>query len=589
MKSNLIRGSFGAAKADWFLLLPLLGCLCASAAGQLVTVDGGRGLTGEPSGGVVGVNFGKWKMEGSLGVFNGSVVGGADVSVQLNRQWSVKAGDQIIDLDVPTDVYLKSSVMTRGASLEYSPSQATRIQVFGGMAGGGGIYTLTSLFTPEIPLGAISIDHYLGPKKRFLLFGRALFSNQQTILGGMLYQTKRLQTGFAVGTGSNQPYAEGLLNYKDTRWDIRERYLHSGSRFQLLTMPQFRLLPENGENVDVRWSPWKISSFSAGRHEYLDLTSAGTATNGTTDSAGGVISLHGVAVGANVFESRFKGTYTSASSFFASRRLTKAVNLSGNYNLPLHAANQAPMLSINVNESLSRRIRLSEYASHMNRRWTVNYGGGLHWDWFDVDLGYVTNFIPLAAAGGRFEQSMSVNGNVILGRWSIGVNSIVQPDGSVVYAYEVKSFYFHPTAGGSVQAPGSHASMGFPNFLIEGQVRQEDTGKPVADVPIRIGDETVYADETGVFSLRITRKHAYKMQLLLERQIGAHYYEQVSGPTEVMAGTDEAPGRAQFVVRVNQKKVPSLPKGGIVIGNANAAPDGATGSGQGSGGGDGPA
>ena len=101
----------------------------------------------------------------------------------------------------------------------------------------------------------------------------------------------------------------------------------------------------------------------------------------------------------------------------------------------------------------------------------------------------------------------------------------------------------------------------------------------MADVPIRIGDETVYADETGVFSLRITRKHAYKMQLLLERQIGAHYYEQVSGPTEVMAGTDETPGRAQFVVRVDQKKVPSLPKGGIVIGNANAALDGATGSG----------
>jgi hypothetical protein len=116
----------------------------------------------------------------------------------------------------------------------------------------------------------------------------------------------------------------------------------------------------------------------------------------------------------------------------------------------------------------------------------------------------------------------------------------------------------------------------------------EDTGKPVADVPIRIGDETVYADETGVFSLRITRKHAYKMQLLLERQIGAHYYEQVSGPTEVMAGTDETPGRAQFVVRVDQKKVPSLPKGGIVIGNANAALDGATGSGQGSGDADGP-
>jgi hypothetical protein len=45
-----------------------------------------------------------------------------------------------------------------------------------------------------------------------------------------------------------------------------------------------------------------------------------------------------------------------------------------------------------------------------------------------------------------------------------------------------------------------------------------------------------------------------------------------------MAGTDEAPGRAQFVVRVNQKKVPSLPKGGIVIGNVDAPLGSATGN-----------
>jgi hypothetical protein len=109
-------------------------------------------------------------------------------------------------------------------------------------------------------------------------------------------------------------------------------------------------------------------------------------------------------------------------------------------------------------------------------------------------------------------------------------------------------------------------------------VRLEDTGKPVADVPVRIADETVYTDDTGAYSLRVTRKHTYKIQLLLDRQIGFHYYEQVSGPTEVIAGTDETPGQAQFVVRVNQNKVPSLPKGGIVIGNANTAPDDATGS-----------
>jgi hypothetical protein len=590
VKSNLI---IGAAKADWLLLLPLLGCLCASAGGQLVTVDGGQGMAGEPSGGIVGVNFGNWTVEGSLGVYNGAIVGGAAAEVQLKQRWRLKAGDQNIEVGIPTQTDFSSEVFACGASLSYSPNPATRIRLFGGMAGSGYASPSVLFFTPQIPLGALSVDHYLDPKKRYLLFARALFSNQQTILGGLLYQAKRLQTGFAVGTGSNQPHAEALLNYKDDQWDIRSGYRYSGNKFQLLTMPQFRYAQEDRENADVRWSPWKQASFTLERHEYLEPVATGavngSAVRGSMDMAGGDLSVHGMGLGVNVFESRFTGIYASAASFYASQRLTRMVNLSANYYRPLHSSKPMPMLAINAMENLNRRVRLAQFATHVNGQWTVNYGGGLRWDRFDVNFGYATFFAPLAAGGGRFKQQMNLSGHVNLGRWQFSVQTYVQPDGSLLYGYEVRSFYFHPMASGNVQAPQSHGAAGLSNFLIEGQVRLEDMGKPVADVPIRIGDETVYADETGVFSLRVAHKHAYKMQLLLERQIGSHYYEQVSGPTEVMAGTDAAPGRAQFVVRVNQKKVPSLPKGGIVIGNANAAPDGATGSGHGSGGADGPA
>lgn len=548
-----------------------------------MTVDAGQGMAGEPSGGIVGVNFGNWTMDGSLGVYNGSVVGGADVKAQLNRHWSLKAGDQSIEVAIPTEMDFSSGVLARGAALSYAPTPATRITLFGGMAGGGYGSTHVLFFTPQIPLGALSIDHYLDQKKRFLLFGRALFSNQQTILGGLLYQAKRIQTGFAAGTGSNQPHAEALLNYKDSQWDIRSGYRYSGNRFQLLTMPQFRYAQEDRENVDARWSPRKEASFTLQRHEYLEPVAAGAvngnAVRGSTDMAGGMFSIHGMGVGANAFESRFTGIYASAASFYASQRLTHFANLSGNYYRPLHSSNPMPMLSINASENLNRRVKLAEFATHVNGQWTVNYGGGLRWDRFDVNLGYATFFAPLAAGGGRFKQEMNLSGHINLGRWQFSVQTYVQPDGSLLYGYEVRSFYFHPTSSGNVQAPQAHGAAGLPSFLIEGQVRLEDTGKPVSDVPVRIGDETVYADETGVFSLRIARKHVYKMQLLLDRQIGSHYYEQVTGPTEVMAGTDAAPGRAQFVVRVNQKKIPSLPKGGIVIGNVDAAPSNATGSG----------
>lgn len=563
-------------------LLLLLLCFCASAGGQLVTVDGGQGMAGQPSGGLVGINFGNWITDGSLGVYNGSLVGGADVRAQLNRKWGLKAGDQNIGVGIPVGTNFSAQVLARGASLSYTPNSATQITVFGGMAGGGYASTEILFFTPQIPLGAISIDHYLDPGRRFLLFGRALFSNQQTILGGAVYQTKRLQTGLAVGTGSNQPHAEGLLNYMDKQWDIRGGYLYSGNKFELLTLPQFRIAQENRENVDVRWSPRKETSLILGRHQYLEPVAASSGnyntTRGSTDMAGGMLSMHGLGVGANAFESRFDGKYGSATSYFASDRLTRAVTLSGNYYRPVHSSNPIPILVLNLTENVNRRLKLAEFASRVNGQWSVNYGGGLRWDRLEANVGYATNFIPLAAGGGRFEQAMNLSGHVNLGRWQFGIQTYVQPDGGLLYAYEVKSFYFHPTASGSVQAPASHVSTVFPNFLIVGTVTLEGTGKPVADVPIRIGDEMVYTDEAGAFSVRVMSKREYKIQLLLDRQIGADYYEQVSGPTEVQAGTDEAPGQAQLVVRVDPKRAPSVPKGGIVIGNADAAPGSATGS-----------
>jgi hypothetical protein len=570
------------AKGDWLLLLPLLGCLCASADGQLVTVDGEKGMAGEPSGGTVGVNFGNWKVDASLGVYNDAIVGGAAVEVQLNQRWSLKAGDQNIEVEIPTETDFSSGVFARGASLRYSPDPATRITLFGGMAGGGYASSAILFFTPQIPLGALSIDHYLDQKKKFLLFGRALFSNQQTILGGLLYRTKRLQSGFVAGTGSNQPHAEAMFNYVDDQWEIRSGYRYSGDRFQLLTLSQFRYAQEDRENADVRWSPLKQASLTLGRHEYLEPVAAGAANGnavrGSTDMVGGTLSIHGTGFGVNAFESRFTGIYASAASFYASQRLTHVVDLNANYYRPLHSSNPIPMLTINAMENVNRRVKLSEFATHSNGQWTVNYGGGLRWDHFDVNFGYATFFAPLAAGGGRFKQEMNLSGHLNLGRWQFGVQTYVQPDGSLLYGYEVRSFYFHPMASGNVQAPQSHGATGLSGFLIAGEVRLEDTGKPVADVPVRIADETVYTGDTGAYSLRVTRKRTYKIQLLLDRQIGFHYYEQVSGSSEVMAGTDETPGQAQFVVRVNQKKVPSLPKGGIVIGSVNVASDSAAGS-----------
>jgi hypothetical protein len=556
----------------------LLACFCIPAAGQLVTADGGRGMAGEPSGGVLGLNFGNWELTGSMGVYNGSIVGGGTAKVQLGQKWNLKAGDQDIEVGIPTDINFRTGTIARGASLSYAHSLATHISIFAGMAGGGYSTTNILFFTPQIPLGALSIDHYLDSKKRYMLFTRALFSNQQTVLGGALYTTKKLQAGFAVGTGSNQPHMEAILDYQDTQWDIRGGYLYSGNRFQMLMLPQFRTAQQDRANITVNWTIKKANRLTAIRHEYLYPTysrsassgssASGPLERGSTNSIGGVLTLHGLGVGADVYESHFERKYGSAAAFLASQRLVKFFYLNENYYLPLHATNSTPMFVVTAYENLNRRLTMTEFATHTNKQWTVNYGGSLRWDRFDINVGYTTNFIPLEAGGSEFKQAMNLDGHLNVGRWQFAVRTYVQPDGRVLYGYEVKSYYFRPFANSSIQSPMARSTTAFPNYLIAGMVTLEDTGKPVADVPIRIGDETVYTDDDGCFTLRAAKKRIYKLQLQLDHQIGAHYYEQVSGSPQIMAGTDDAPGQVQFVVRVDKNKIPSAPQGGIVIGRA---------------------
>jgi hypothetical protein len=560
------------------MLLPLAGSLCVPAAGQLITVNGARGLQSEPSGGILSLDFGRWGVDGSLGLSQGSIVGGGAARIQLARRWKLKLGDQNIEVEIPSETNLSYQMMARGGTLSYAPDKNTQISFFAGMAGGG--YTSPHLlyFVPQIPLGALSVDHFLDQQKRILLFARALFSNQQTILGGLLYQNKELQTGFSAGTGSNQPHVEGLLNYRNDQWDIRGKYLYSGDRFQMLTLPQFRVVQEDRENIDVRWRPSKAAQFNIGRHEYLYPESGSASTHltrGATDSAGVTVAFFKMAAGASGFESRYKGSYGSAATFFMSQNWIKRIQLMENYYRPLHSSKPVPMLTFTVLENLNRRFSLSQFATRTNGQWTASYGGGLRWDKFDINVSYATNFIPLTQ-GSVFKQSMVVNGHVNLGRMQFGVRTYVQPDGKVFYAYEARSFYFHPMMGGGVIIPSSSASVRLPRFLIVGTVVLEETGKPLADVPIRIGNETVYTDETGAFSLRASNKRSYRIQLQLERPVNAHYYELVSGPAEVIPGTDDAPAEARFVVRLNRQKAASVSPHGIVVGGTASVVNGET-------------
>ena len=555
--------------------LPLLWlCLPGPVFAQLFTVDAGQGMAGQPSGGVVGVDFGTWTTEASLGIYNSSVVGGAVARKQLNPTWGVAAGDQTFQIGIPTQMQFSSQVLARGLSATYNPSPKLAVTTFAGVAGNG--YFSSNLFysAPDIPLGAVSVDYYLDNPRRIMLFTRALASNRQTLLGGLLYQAKELQTGFSVGVASNEPHAEGILRYAGSHWDIRERYVLSGQHFELLTLPQFSTAQENGQNLDLSWLPTKGSALHIGQHGYLEpsepVTSTVSATasttfqRGTMESAGGLFSVRHVSLGGDVYQSRFDGAYGSAASVFSSQKLSRRFFFNENYYRPLHAQQVASTLVLTAGENLNRRVTLTEFATRANGQWTLNYGGGLHWDRFDVNLSYSTNYVPLAAAGGRFQQSTDVNGHMNIGRFQVGVNTYVQPDGKVLYGYEIKTFYLHPMSNGRLHAPSSVAPD-FPQFLIEGRVNLNDSGKPVANAPVVLAGEVVYTDEAGGFSLRVSRRRPYKVRVMTDQPIEGQYYAPVRATSDVMAGTDDAPGEVNLSVRLDGSRTGSSPKEGLVV------------------------
>jgi|GEM_PF-2995447 hypothetical protein len=544
-----------------------LALLCAYTPlhSQVVTVDAGQGMSGEPSGGVVGVNFGKWELDSSAGNYNGNVELGAALKAQLGQRFVLKAGDQTIDMGLPTQLNLSARIMARGASVKYTPSPRTNISIFGGMAGEGYASTNVLFFNPQIPLGALTIEHFLDPERRFKLFTQALFSNQQTALAGVMFQSKRLQAGIAGGIGSNQPHGEGLLHYTSQKIDLRSAYLYSGTRFQLLTMPQLRLVQQDRENVDLIFSATKSSRITIARHNYLSPRDNGLGSRGSSDSLSGFFRFHRITLGAEGYESRYEGTYASASSYSLSYQIAKPLFLSGNYYMPLHSERPIPLLVLNLREDLNRRVQFTQFASQVNGQWNVNYGGSVRWDRVDFNLGYTTNFVPLAAGGGRFEQSMALNGHLNLGRWQLGARTFAQPNGRILYGYEIRTFYFHPTGNGNISAPSSRLVNDFPNFLIIGNIVLEYSGLPVADVPVRIGEQIVYSDGDGSFSLRVNHATQFKVRPVLDRQIGAHYYEAVSGSDDVKAGTDTDPGRVQYVLRIDTSREAKLSGDGILI------------------------
>ncbi len=550
-------------------------CVSGTAFAQLFTVDAGQGMAGQPSGAAVSVDFGTWTTEGSIGYYNSSAVGGVVARKQVNPNWSAAVGDQTLQVGLPTQIEFSSQVLALGLSTTYSPDPAIQMSAFAGVAGNG--YFSTNLFyaPPDIPLGALAVDYSPDARRRVKLFTRALVSNRQTLLTGLLYQTSNLETGLSLGIASNQPHAEGLFRYVGTQWTVRERYLLTGNHFELLTLPQFRTAQERGQNLDLSWTPAKEEALNFSQHEYLEPTGSAagasgavptTFERGSIESGGAVLSSHQTSFGAQVYQSRFDGAYGSAASAFSSQKLSRRFFFNENYYRSLHTQNPTATLVLTAGENLNRRVTLAEYATQANGHWTLNYGGTLRWDRFDLNVGYSTTYVPLAPGGGRFQQSLDVSGHVNVGRWQVAVNTYVQPDGRVLYGYEIKSFYLHPMANDKVHAPSS-AAPDFPEFLIEGHVLLADSRKPVANVPVAIASETVYTDDTGSFSLRVSRKHTYKVKVVTDQPIDHLFYEAIPATGNVLAGTDDAPGKVDLLVRLDAIRPATPSKEGVVIGN----------------------
>lgn len=439
---------------------------------------------------------------------------GANLKVDF-RSVQFVAGDQLLQIVSPIYGDQYRGFYTRGLSTNVRLGKRTSLLLFGGATGYTSGSRLFELVRPDQIIGSVQLEYQ--PNEKVSIFTRSVFSSRQSVISGFDYHPgRRFTLGAQGGIGSNTPYAAFTGAYKDDASTVEMSYVASKPEFRLVQVNTLNYQEPINENIHVHHKFDGLLQFDYRRSNFQFTSLNGTLSqfSGNSIFINGRLKKTGWNAGYNhvVGDQFLKGTQTTRDAQQVNFGLNQSI---GRFRInALHYrpvaqsagdATRRTFTTVMLQEPLGRWMMLRQIMNRSNN-WGVSYGGEVHNNYFNFSLDYQTAFNVFQSGPTQFTQGAIVEGDLNLpGGTKLFVNTNVTPDGRFLYSWGLRTSFTGPFGRGA-SATANMADVDapqIPRFLVRGKVLEAATGLPVANVPVVVGNETIFTDENGAFGLHL--------------------------------------------------------------------------------------
>lgn len=563
---------------------------CGTLSAQVFDLSGGSSTAYDAHGGSLAIHGEHSETDFGAGWERGHFEAGGE-SVRRFGERTLAMGMQQMRMDLPTDIFDTEHVFAgTGVGFRSTTEGRDGVSVFGGFAaeeGGTPLFHATVLRTPS---GVLRFQKSV--TKHCFLMTSAVMSHTSSALQALgCAPSVRWHFAATGGFGGGSPYLAGSAKFSGRRLKLRAAYIVSGEAFSR-SIDQDQPLPEPvGLNASGSYQLTRNLQLGALHQSFR------TTLNTTGAGATGFQQLVGprppeasdvneasvnylrpdLSMAATVLRSGYRegaGTGSSAESghsvgitlaterdwsrFRLSETLLESRSDGTGWNSILVNA-----LGVRFNAHLLLEETLNLTGTHVS----FAQGGELATTFGSARVEYQMFYVA-TRTGNPFEQAMIFNARVhLFHRLDAEAESSVNPLGKTVYTFRLGTQYARNGKAGAVPVKSLAGSLG--QYELRGRV-VEAPNTPVEGAVVQLGEQRLYTDSHGRFSLRESRPRSHPVHVLTDEFLTAGHYVAVRVPA-VMVSTREEAEEVEIVVA---RRATPLPTAAAEAGTAEAAAPG---------------
>lgn len=164
-----------------------------------------------------------------------------------------------------------------------------------------------------------------------------------------------------------------------------------------------------------------------------------------------------------------------------------------------------------------------------------------------VGVDYRTEFVP-SLEGPQFRTALVLDIRVALtGTSDLSVSTYLDSSGGASYRVRSGRWFYPEGTAGTASPWDAAAEYVFSDHMIRGRVVLED-GTPVEGAALRIGEEWVYTDARGRFTLRTDEERTLPLEVVPSEFLLQRFYRVVEAPEQVTSAPESEASEIVIVV-----------------------------------------